>query len=138
MQDQLRLLDLTVFNVLIGTADNHVKNISLVYGSEWETLRLAPAYDIVSTVIYPQSTRDMAFAIGGTRNLDMICRQSFESACDEVELGRSAAMDRVEAMIDRFAAALDEEAARMADSGFPQALALKKSILELWRLKDLS
>lgn len=39
------------FNTLIGNADMHVKNWSLIY-SERRSARLAPAYDFVSTIAY--------------------------------------------------------------------------------------
>lgn len=62
--DQLKMWDICIFNYLIGNTDNHIKNVSLLYDEELKTVRLAPAYDILSTVIYTSSTRDMAFSIG--------------------------------------------------------------------------
>ncbi len=41
-----------------------VKNVSLLYSADMQSIRLAPAYDIVSTIIYDSSTREMAFSIG--------------------------------------------------------------------------
>ena len=35
---------------------------------------LAPAYDIVSTAVYEQSTREMAFRVGDERLLDKITK----------------------------------------------------------------
>jgi serine/threonine-protein kinase HipA len=40
-----------VFNTLIGNADMHLKNWSLIYRNR-RTASLAPAYDFVSTVVY--------------------------------------------------------------------------------------
>ena len=40
-----------VFNTLIGNADMHLKNWSLIY-SDKRTARLSPAYDFVSTIPY--------------------------------------------------------------------------------------
>lgn len=62
--DQLKMWDICIFNYLIGNTDNHIKNVSLLYDEELKTVCLAPAYDILSTVIYTSSTRDMAFSIG--------------------------------------------------------------------------
>ena len=45
-----------MFNYLIGNTDNHIKNLSLLYSEDLKSIRLAPAYDIVSTVIYKSST----------------------------------------------------------------------------------
>jgi serine/threonine-protein kinase HipA len=39
------------FNTLIGNADMHLKNWSMIYADRW-TARLAPAYDFVATIAY--------------------------------------------------------------------------------------
>ena len=69
--------DICIFNFLIGNTDNHIKNVSLLYSEDLKSIRLAPAYDIVSTVIYESSTKDMAFSIGNEYNIDKIDRNSF-------------------------------------------------------------
>lgn len=63
MEDQLKLWKICVFNYLIGNTDNHIKNQSLLYSEDLKRIRLAPAYDIVSTMIYDSSTENMALGI---------------------------------------------------------------------------
>lgn len=41
--DQLQLWDNLIFNYLIGNTDAHLKNYSLLYGSNMRTIRLAPS-----------------------------------------------------------------------------------------------
>ena len=65
-------------NYLIGNTDNHIKNFSLLYSEDLKSVRLAPAYDIVSTMIYPSSTENMALSIDGICNINEITRTSFE------------------------------------------------------------
>ena len=96
--DQLRLWDTIVFDYLIGNTDAHIKNFSLLYGKDLRQIRLAPAYDIVSTVIYEQSTRDMSFRIGGTMALDDMSRDSFRAAAREAGLGERMALRRFDAI----------------------------------------
>ena len=74
IEDQLKLWDMIVYDFLVGNTDNHIKNLSLVYSKSLREKRLAPAYDIVSTAIYPSSSREMAIGIGGERTLDTIRR----------------------------------------------------------------
>jgi len=59
-------LDLLVFNVLIGNADAHGKNDSWLYtgGSR----RLAPAYDLVATTLWPELSSRMAMRIGQAKH----------------------------------------------------------------------
>jgi serine/threonine-protein kinase HipA len=61
--DILKLQDRVIFNFLIGNSDAHGKNFSLIYrGSKPQ---LAPAYDMLSTAIYPNLAVKMAMKIGG-------------------------------------------------------------------------
>ena len=87
VSDQMRLWDIIVFDYLIGNTDAHIKNFSLRYDPDLQGIRLAPAYDIVSTVIYDQSTRDMAFRIGGVHSIDEITSDDFRAAAADVGLG---------------------------------------------------
>jgi serine/threonine-protein kinase HipA len=61
--DQLRFLDILIFNYLIGNADAHGKNFSLLYKETKP--ELAPAYDLISTAVYPDLSEKMAMKIGG-------------------------------------------------------------------------
>ena len=58
----LTLLDFVVFNALIGNHDAHAKNYSLLYTPRGAVL--APLYDALSTVVYPNLTDKMAMKIG--------------------------------------------------------------------------
>ncbi|MFW8566258.1 type II toxin-antitoxin system HipA family toxin [Orrella sp. 11846] len=59
----LRMLDYVIFNALVGNNDAHAKNFSLLY--EGKSPVLAPFYDVLSTVVYPNLTPKMAMMIGG-------------------------------------------------------------------------
>lgn len=48
-----------IFNAAIGNGDMHLKNWSLIY-PDGRTPRLAPAYDLVSTILYFPGTEAMA------------------------------------------------------------------------------
>lgn len=106
IEDQLRLWDICIFNYLIGNTDNHIKNISLIYGEDLKSIRLAPAYDIVSTVIYDSSTEYMAFSIGREYNINKISRDSFETEAQHIGLGKKMAMSRYDNMLAQFKDAL--------------------------------
>ncbi len=128
--DQLKLWDMLVFNYLIGNTDSHIKNFSLLYSPSRKTVRLAPAYDMISTTVYEQSTRDMSFFIGGTLSLDNLSQESFRRAAREIGLGERMAMRRFETMCDAFLPALHRSAEELAAKGFPQAVLIERRILE--------
>lgn len=60
--DGRELIDRAAFNYLVGNADAHAKNFSILYGEE---VRLAPAYDVLSTYVYGHLSHDMATSING-------------------------------------------------------------------------
>ncbi len=51
-----------VFQFLIGNADAHAKNISLLHGDD--DVRLAPLYDVVCTAAYPELNSELALGVG--------------------------------------------------------------------------
>lgn len=106
IEDQLQLWDICIFNYLVGNTDNHIKNLSLLYGPDLKTLRLSPAYDIISTQVYDSSTENMAVSIGNTYNLHAITRDSFASEAQNIGLGQQIAMRRYDRMAAAFPKAL--------------------------------
>lgn len=68
--DRRKIFRWAVFNYLIGNADAHAKNISLLY-DEPPRPRLAPFYDLVCTAVYPLK-KNMAMKIGRKSNPDHV------------------------------------------------------------------
>ena len=64
VRDQQSFLAHIVFNFLIGNADAHGKNFALLYKDDRP--QLAPAYDLLSTAVYPRLDMKMAIKIGGS------------------------------------------------------------------------
>lgn len=91
IEDQIRLWDLCIFNYLIGNTDNHVKNIALLYSEDLKGIRLAPAYDLLSTVIYDSSTEKMSLNIDGEYDIRNINQKSFENEAKKLGLGKGIA-----------------------------------------------
>lgn len=129
IEDQLKLWDICIFNYLIGNTDNHIKNLSLLYSEDMRKVRLAPAYDIVSTVIYEGSTENMALSIGGEYNISVINRESFEAEADKIGLGRGIALKHFDKMSNKFENALTTSAVQLAETGFVDANNLAEKIL---------
>jgi serine/threonine-protein kinase HipA len=118
VEDQVKLWDICVFNYLVGNTDNHIKNISLLYSGDLKSIRLAPAYDIVSTIIYESSTENMALSIGGVYSIYDITRESFEKEAVNVGLGSKMAMKRFDTMVEKFPEALKTAADELKQQGF--------------------
>jgi serine/threonine-protein kinase HipA len=76
-QELPRFLRAVTFNWIVGNCDAHGKNYSLLYDRGAPTL--APLYDIVSTVLYPELTTRLAMSIDGARQLDRVDEASWLS-----------------------------------------------------------
>jgi len=92
--DLQRLLDAVIFDVLIGNHDAHAKNFSLLYGED-HSVRLAPLYDVLSTVYYPELSPHMAMKIGGESASDQLLPQHFETLAKETGLAKPMVVKRI-------------------------------------------
>jgi serine/threonine-protein kinase HipA len=54
LDSEIELLRRVVFNVVIGNADAHAKNFSVVHDASESLIRIAPVYDVISTVSLPE------------------------------------------------------------------------------------
>ena len=108
--DLARYFQLVVFNLVIGNADAHLKNFSLL--ERPEGLRLSPAYDLVNTIVYPGYDRSTALDIGGAkRPFDAIDRRIVEAFGAAIGLPRQAISRTLDTLSRRFA---DAPALRLA------------------------
>ena len=130
IEDMTRLWDQIVFHCLIGNTDAHLKNYSLLYSGDLRTVRLAPVYDVVSTTVYPASTRKLSFRIGSAETIDEITSADFEAAAREAGLGVRMAMGRYRQMAERFVPALQAAVETLNGQGFASAAELAEKILK--------
>ena len=60
--DVLKLVDAAIFNLAIGNADAHGKNFSFLLDARGP--RLAPLYDLLSTIAWPELSSRLAMRVG--------------------------------------------------------------------------
>ncbi len=107
--DLARLLDAVIYNYLVGNNDAHGKNFSLLYrgaGTENLAVGLSPLYDVVSTVYYPELSRDMAMRIGDEYSSEGVTPKNFEQLAEETGLGKPLVRSRVAELSAKVIAAL--------------------------------
>lgn len=127
--DQFKLWDICIFNYLVGNTDNHIKNLSIVYGKDLRSIRLSPAYDIVSTMIYESSTDKMAMSIGGLYSIYDIGREDFEREALNIGFGRKNAVKRFDYMVANFEEALLMASKELLAQGFEEVEEIRERIL---------
>lgn len=114
--DVLRLLDAAIFNALIGNADAHGKNFSLLYLDNGPTL--TPLYDLMATILYPEVASKLAMKIAKMSAIEDLDARIWGKFADEVGLSgpfvRRRVLELSHLVIDRCAAV----SARLAEEGF--------------------
>lgn len=83
--DKVELLKRVLFNFIVGNADCHGKNFSLLHHEDGQ-IRLAPAYDILSTAIYSKLTTHNAMSIGGESELNSVRYRHWEKFCKQTNI----------------------------------------------------
>lgn len=108
--DRLAFLHVVIFNYLIGNADCHGKNSSLLYRPEGP--RLAPAYDLMCTAVYPDVQKKLAMKIGGEYDPEKIFRRHWHRLVADTAAARKA----LDKDLNEMALAIRTEAAALADA----------------------
>ena len=96
--DRLRLVDWLLFNYLVGNADAHAKNLSMLQGADGR-LRLAPFYDLLATGYWGELSDAMAMGIGGERRPDWVQQRHWQRLCDDAGLNRTQLRRRALALV---------------------------------------
>jgi serine/threonine-protein kinase HipA len=115
------LLRMVTLNVLIGNGDAHAKNFSLLHEPSG-ALHLAPAYDLMSTLIYGDDR--LAMYIDDVRRTDRVTTDRLMKEATAWGLSRTQAPDIVGQLLDAI-----PEAVERADEETPGVLPEIKQII---------
>lgn len=100
-----KILDWTLFNVLIFNSDAHGKNISFYVDPQG--LSLTPFYDLVNIKMYPQFEQELAMAMGAEFNGNSIFAYQLADFADSCQLSRTLVSNRLRRLIDKLQKALE-------------------------------
>ncbi len=99
-------VDGVIFNVLIGNADAHAKNFSILY--QGTSRRLAPFYDLVCTRAWPELSKTLAMRVGKARSLNEVTPDHFRQMARKSELGWPMVRERIGSLCGRIAGTLEK------------------------------
>lgn len=85
-REVLKLAEAAIFNLIIGNADAHAKNYSLLRGESGEVV-LAPLYDLVATHMWKELSPKLAMRFGRAATLEEFDRESVAGFAEEAGLG---------------------------------------------------
>ena len=110
-RDILRLLDAAIFNLIIGNADAHSKNFSLLHRDGG--IALAPLYDLLSTVAYSDLSAKLAMKISRQATLEEIQPRHWDAFAADVDLAAPYVHRRVRHLCDMTLAQIDNPDAEL-------------------------
>lgn len=85
--DRRAFLELTIANLALGNTDNHAKNHALLHDKDGA--RLAPVYDVISTLTDRNVTHELAFNIGSAKVTDEITAGDIKAFIGEIGFPRA-------------------------------------------------
>jgi serine/threonine-protein kinase HipA len=121
--DVLKLLDAAIFNVIAGNADAHGKNFSILYDDEGP--RLAPLYDLLATVAYPDLSSKFAMTIGKRAKLSELDEKGWTAFAADAGLGLPLVRRRIAEMSERAIARANVVAADLVRPGLDERALLQ-------------
>jgi serine/threonine-protein kinase HipA len=98
--EMLVFLRRLVFDIVCGNGDSHLKNWSLIYRDRFHA-RLAPAYDIVPTVLFPRYDQALALDFVGVTGFTEISRDRFRQLAKKLEMPPMDLLAIVDETIER-------------------------------------
>ena len=101
-----------VFNFLIGNGDAHAKNFSVLY--RYGKPELAPAYDLLSTLVYPDLSGKLAMKIGGEYKFRWITPGKFDRMAKQCGVKEALVRGEVKDLSARMLSAAQEVEAQLA------------------------
>ncbi len=125
--DLLKLLDAAIFNLIAGNADAHGKNFSILY--EPQGARLAPLYDLLATVAYPDLSPKLAMKIGTRATLAEMDAKGWAAFATEAGLGLPLVRRRVVELSADVSARTREVARELMQPGLDEAAFSRFAVL---------
>ncbi len=130
-RDRNYLMEAVVFNFLIGNADAHGKNFSLLHMGP-QNIRLAPFYDIACTRVYPNLTPDLSMKIGATYNIQSVGIADWQLLAKQVGFSFPAIRGILKSQISAIPKIIRAEREQIRNSAFDAPLLdeIVKSVTE--------
>jgi len=102
--DIQQLLMFVIYNYLIGNADAHAKNLSLIYTKQGT--KLAPFYDLLCTEIHPNVDRKIAMYIAKNKEYRNVLQRHWFRLADENDISQKLLLGTARDLLAKIVPAL--------------------------------
>ncbi len=117
--DLNHLLDMAIVNVLMGNADAHGKNFSLLYAPDG--IRLAPFYDLMCTAYYPALAPAFAMKIGDQSEFERMRILAWKTFASHAGLTFPYVRKRIQELASLIPGASNRALESLANQGLDEA-----------------
>ena len=108
-RDRMNFIRLVIFNFLIGNCDAHAKNYAVLYHAGKPMF--APAYDLLSTMVYDNMNKCFAMNIGGETRMGQMSQTHFSTMALKCSFSPKMILNELQEL----AALLPEKANALSD-----------------------
>lgn len=129
--DQKTLINWVVFNVLIGNADAHAKNIAILFTDVGP--KLAPFYDLLCTAVYPDLSIRLAMSVGGENRPEWIQLRHWDKFAEDIQVKQTLVRSMVESMVSKILKEAKVTAEEFYDS-FGKAAIIEKILFIIHKI----
>ncbi len=119
-----------VFSALIGNADMHLKNLSLIYPDRVRAT-LSPAYDLVSTIVYLHDEK-MALSFVDSKAFASVSLEEFERFAAKAGVPRKPVLECAATTVEAFSKAWSDMDGIELDDSARQTIAAHLETVPLW------
>ena len=116
--DVLKLLDAAIFNVIVGNADAHGKNFSILYNESGPCF--APLYDLMTTVAYPELSPKFAMKIGKRTSLAELDAKGWSAVATDAGIGMPLIRRRITEIAEKAISASKQTADNLVGSNLDE------------------
>ncbi|MFT3810809.1 MAG: type II toxin-antitoxin system HipA family toxin [Micropepsaceae bacterium] len=122
--DRLALLDRAIFNTAIHNTDAHAKNFSFFVTRQG--IDLAPTYDLMTSLIYPRVTTNMAMEIGGSKRAAHTLKKHWIRFAEATGYAPASVAARAAALAAAVAGAAEAVEAELLGNPLASSIALRE------------
>ena len=117
-EDKLLLLQSLIADYVLGNADNHLKNRSILWNASWSARSLAPIFDVTCTVAYKSLSRTMGMSVASSREWKDATFADFVNTAEKIGIPRVFAETHLAEIAEEIDGAKDAASYELEKSGY--------------------
>lgn len=127
--DRVAFFESLLFDYLIGNCDNHLKNKSFLWSSDWTGRDFAPLYDVSCTTVYPELDREMGIGLSRERVIESVTVESIAETAEAAGIPDEMARNMLKGLQEKLPDALSDATREIDEETSSNVAAIGNKIL---------